>query len=72
MTVKDTITVGCGSDTWDITVNMTLLKQLYTDTIPELVFFPDSNCLGKWREDSLVFENRYTECRTQRQVLFVL
>lgn len=65
---RDAIKIGCGPASWDITVNMTIMKKLYPDTFPELIYFPDAGCKGVWRDDTLFFSQKYTECRTQREV----
>lgn len=50
-------------------VNMTIMKKLYPDTIPELIYFPDASCTGVWRDDTIIFSHKYTECGTQREVV---
>ncbi|VDH91103.1 Hypothetical predicted protein [Mytilus galloprovincialis] len=64
---RDAIKIGCGPASWDITVNMTIMKKLYPDTFSELIYFPDAGCKGVWRDDTLFFSQKYTECRTQRE-----
>lgn len=69
---RDAITIGCGPDSWDISIDMTILKKLYPDTISQLIYFPDANCKGVWREDTIFFSQKYTECSTQREVLWFI
>ncbi|VDI14713.1 deleted in malignant brain tumors 1 protein [Mytilus galloprovincialis] len=64
---QDAIKIGCGHASWDMAVNMTIMKKLYPDTIPELIYFPDASCTGVWRDDTIIFSHKYTGCGTQRE-----
>lgn len=66
--IEDAVTMGCGSDGWNIAVNSTILRQLYPNTMVSQIKLSDQHCIGRIYGDMVVFKQSYTNCSTASKV----
>lgn len=70
--VDNQVSVECMDDGWNITVNLSLLRQKYPDFNPDECYIglDNSNCTGHEEENQLHFGQNFEDCKTSEKVKF--
>lgn len=62
--LKQAITVSCGENGWDITLDMVKLRQIYSHAKASDIYLGDNTCTGSLIGDKLSFTQGLRECLT--------
>jgi hypothetical protein len=66
--LKQAITVSCGENGWDITIDMVKLRQIYSHAKASDIYLGDNTCTGSLIGDKLSFKHGLRECLTTEMV----
>lgn len=66
--LENAIHHGCTSSGWNITINMSIMKQLYPNITTNQIYFGDNSCRGTETGSSLVFQQGFRDCLTSERV----
>ncbi|XP_078312996.1 uncharacterized protein LOC111133966 isoform X2 [Crassostrea virginica] len=69
--IDNQVSVECMDDGWNITVNLSLLRQKYPDFNPDECYIglDNSNCTGHEEENQLHFGQNFEDCKTSEKNL---
>ncbi|XP_053391822.1 CUB and zona pellucida-like domain-containing protein 1 [Mercenaria mercenaria] len=56
------------SSGWNISIDLSILKQLYPTVTPSNIYFGDNSCRGKVIRTTLVFQQGFRDCLTSERV----
>lgn len=68
MHLSDAIHPACTGSSWNITTNMTIMKEMFPEITPNHIFFGDNACEGIEKGSLLVFQQGFHECLTSNRV----
>ncbi|XP_045166554.2 uncharacterized protein LOC123529972 [Mercenaria mercenaria] len=66
--LEDVIRPGCTSNGWNITVDISKLRQLYPMVTTNHIYFGDNSCRGQVMGTALTFQQGFRDCLTSERV----
>lgn len=69
LNISDAIDVGCDALSWNLTINLPLLRQIYPKLVSYIIYLGENRCTGIKADGHLVFQYGLNECLTNEIVM---